>query len=140
MANHVASASIEVRASTDRVWRALTDPDMVEQYMFGSRVSTTWEPGSPITWAGAYEGKPYEDKGEVLEVEPSRRLRVTHYSPLSNQPDVPENYHTLTYELTAHGDTTTITLTQDGNDSAEQAEQFSQNWASVLEQLKAVVD
>ena len=44
-------------------------------------------------------GKPYQDKGEVLEVDAPRRLSVTHYSPLMGQEDEPENYHTVIYTL-----------------------------------------
>jgi uncharacterized protein YndB with AHSA1/START domain len=107
--------------------------------MMGARVETDWQVGSPITWSGEVEGRPFEDKGEVLEVDAPNRLSVTHYSPLMGQADAPENYHTIVYELSGDGPTTVV-LTQDGNDSAEQAEQFSANWQGMLESLKATVE
>jgi uncharacterized protein YndB with AHSA1/START domain len=88
MADFVATAETEIEAPPKRVWTALTDPDEIEKYMFGSHVVTDWKPGSPIVWKGEYEGKQYEDKGKVLEYEPERLLRVTHFSPLSGQEDV----------------------------------------------------
>lgn len=118
----------------------MTDPDQVEQYMMGSRVDSDWQPGSAITWSGEWEGKSYQDKGRVLAAEPGRLLEVTHYSPLSGDEDVPENYHTLRYELSAAGDGTTISLTQDGCECAEQAEQFSRNWQGMLDGLKRVAE
>ena len=63
MAGHVAVAETEVNAKPDEVWSALTDPDAIEQYMFGSRVETDWKEGSPIVWKGEYEGESYEDRG-----------------------------------------------------------------------------
>ena len=90
----VATAEIDIEAPVERVWSALVDPDQIEKYMFGSRVETDWQVGSPIVWAGEYDGKPYEDKGEVLAVDEPTRLSVSHFSPLSGQDDVPENYHT----------------------------------------------
>src|SRR5689334_21174662 len=135
MSGHVAHAEVEVSAAPAQVWKALTDPTAVEQWMQGSKVSTDWEVGSPITWAGEYDGRTYEDKGEVLQADAGERLRVTHYSPLMGQPDEPESYHTLDYRLTDQGDHTTLTLDQDGNDSEEQAEQFSQNWQAMLDAL-----
>jgi uncharacterized protein YndB with AHSA1/START domain len=142
MAGHVAHARITVDAPPERAWSALTDPALIKEWMVGSNVTTTWEVGSPITWAGEYEGRPYEDKGEVLEFSPPRRLSMTHYSPLMGQEDRPENYHTVTYGLEPDGDAgpTTITLDQDGNDSQEQAEQFSKNWQSMLDALKSAVE
>ena len=140
MTGHVAHAETEISASPDQVWDALTDPSAIEKFMFGSKVSTDWQVGSAITWAGEMEGRSYEDKGEILQADKPERLRVTHYSPLMGQPDEPENYHTLDYRLAATGDTTTVTLDQDGNDSEEQAEQFGANWQGMLDGLKAYVE
>ena len=140
MADHVAHAETEISASPGQVWDALTDPDAISTFMFGAKVDTDWEEGSAITWSGEYDGKPYQDKGEILEVVESQRLRMTHYSPLSGEDDVPENYHTLDYRITDEGETTRLTLDQDGNDSAEQAEQFAANWQTMLDQVKEYVE
>lgn len=94
MAGFEATGRTEIAAPPARVWTAMTDPDQVAQYMMGSRVKTDWQPGSPITWSGDWEGRPYQDTGEVLAAEPGRLLEVTHYSPLTGDEDVPENYHT----------------------------------------------
>lgn len=136
MTGKVATAAVDIAATPQRVWTALTDPDEIEKYMFGSRVKTDWKPGSPIVWKGEYEGRKYEDKGEVIEVQPRRRLVVTHFSPLSGQPDEPDNYHTVTYELRGSGDSTHVELSQDNNGSAEEAEHSAANWQLMLDGLK----
>jgi uncharacterized protein YndB with AHSA1/START domain len=140
MTDHVARAEVDVDAAQDAVWAALTDPERIADWMMGAKVSTDWQVGSPITWQGEMDGRPYEDKGEVLEVDEPNRLSVTHYSPLMGEADAPENYHTIVYELSGGDGPTTVALTQDGNDSAEQAEQFSANWQGMLEGLKASVE
>jgi uncharacterized protein YndB with AHSA1/START domain len=140
MTDHVAHAETMISASPQQVWDALTDADAIEQFMFGAQVETDWEEGSTITWTGEYDGRPYQDKGEILEVVECRLLRLTHFSPLSGEDDVPENYHTLTYRLVASGETTRLTLDQDGNESAEQAEQFAQNWQAMLDLVKEYVE
>jgi uncharacterized protein YndB with AHSA1/START domain len=138
--NFVAKAEIDVGAPPSDVWKALTDPELIAKYFFGSQVKTDWRPGSPIVWTGEYQGKSYEDKGEVLGVEPNRRLRVTHFSPMTGQPDKPENYHTLTWELDERGDATHVSLTQDNNGSEEEAEHSTANWEMVLGGLKKTVE
>jgi uncharacterized protein YndB with AHSA1/START domain len=140
LADHVATAAIEINAPRGRVWSALTDPEQIEKYMFGSRVETDWERGSPIVWKGEYQGKTYEDKGKILEIEPERRLKVTHFSPLSGREDVPANYHTLIYELEQRGDKTGVSLSQDNNGSEEEAEHSRANWEKMLTGLKEVVE
>jgi uncharacterized protein YndB with AHSA1/START domain len=137
----VARAEVIVARHPSAVWTALTDPGQVSRWMVGTTVTTDWQVGSPITWQGELNGRPYEDKGEVLEADAPRRLSVTHYSPLMGQEDRPENYHTVTYTLTPTRDgRTTLALEQDGNDSADQAEQFSQNWQQMLESLKEAAE
>ena len=140
MTDHVATADVAVDASRDKVWAALTDPEQIKQYMFGSEVVTDWKQGSPIVWRGEYEGKKYEDKGEIVEIEPGRRLKVTHFSPLSGQEDRPENYHTVLYELEEREGRTHVSLSQDNNPSKEAAEHSRANWETMLAGLKQVVE
>jgi uncharacterized protein YndB with AHSA1/START domain len=140
MGDHVATAEIEIDASRDKVWSALTDPEQIKEYFFGSQVVTDWKPGSPIVWKGEYEGKKYEDKGEVVEIEPERRLKVTHFSPLSGEEDRPENYHTLVYELEQSNGQTHVSLSQDNNPSEEAAEHSQANWETMLSGLKKFVE
>ena len=141
MTGHIARAEVIVDAKPNAVWDALTDPEQVRAWMVGTTVTTDWQAGSPITWQGEMNGKPFVDTGEVLAAAAPSRLSMTHYSPLMGQEDRPENYHTVTYTLTPTRDgRTTVALEQDGNESAEQAEQFSQNWQSMLESLKQTAE
>ena len=140
MPDFVARAETEIDAKPAQVWDALTDADLIEKYMFGSRVETDWKVGSPITWKGEYEGKAYEDKGEVVAIEPGRRLEVTHFSPLSGKDDRPENYHRLVYELEERNGVTHVSLSQDNNPTEEAAEHSRANWEKMLAGLKQVVE
>ena len=140
MTGHVATAQCEIDAAPDKVWQALTEPELIKKYMFGSEVKTDWKPGNPITWQGEFEGRKYEDKGEILAVEPGRRLEVTHFSPLTGQEDRPENYHRVLYELRQTDGGTSVRLTQDNSSSAEEAEHSAANWQMMLDGLKKVAE
>jgi uncharacterized protein YndB with AHSA1/START domain len=67
-----------------------------------------------------------------VTVEPDRSLRFTHYSPLSGQPDVPENYHTITFDLTPRADGTELTISQSNAASEDERKHSEANWAKVL--------
>lgn len=136
----VAKQSVKVDAPTSKVWDALVNPAMIKQYMFGTTAASDWKPGSPITFSGEWQGKPYEDKGVILRAEPGRVLEYTHYSPLSGQPDVPENYHTVTIELSEQNDGTTVVLSQDNNATEQEREHSEKNWAGVLAGLKKLLE
>ncbi len=140
MKGHVAVAEIQIDASPGRVWSALTDAAEIKQYMFGSEVETDWEPGNRIVWKGEYEGENYQDHGEIVEFKPERRLVMTHFSPLTGQEDIPENYHTLTYELDEVNGETQVKLTQDNNSTPDAAEHSRANWEKMLEGLKSFVE
>jgi uncharacterized protein YndB with AHSA1/START domain len=116
------------------------DPEMISRYMFGTRVATDWQEGSPITWEGEWEGQRYEDKGTVIEVEPLRALEFSHFSPLTGLPDVPANYHDVRIEIEGDGSATTVSLTQDNNETAEAQKHSEGNWQTMLDGLKKIVE
>jgi uncharacterized protein YndB with AHSA1/START domain len=136
----IAKASITINAPVAKVWDALTNPDEIKKFMFGTEAVSEWNEGSPIVWKGIWEGKPYEDKGVILNIEPQRMLQYTHFSPLSGAADVPENYHTLTYELSEKGDTTLVVLSQDNISNEEEREHSQKMWEMLLVSLKDVLE
>ena len=137
---YIAEAAITINASASKVWDALTRPDLIKQYLFGTEVATDWQVGSPITYRGTWEGKTYEDKGKILQIEPGRLLVSTYWSSLSSVPDIPENYQTVRYELSAESDGTRLTITQDNNDTQEAAAHSEQNWEMVLDSIKKLLE
>ncbi len=140
MKGHVATAEVDVQASAERVWQAMTDPRLIAEYMFGSQVDTDWQVGSPIAWRGEYDGKSFEDHGTVVVFEPRQVLEVTHFSPLTGQEDRPENYHRVRYEVAEADGSTHVGLEQDNNGSAEEAEHSAANWQMMLDGLKRVAE
>jgi uncharacterized protein YndB with AHSA1/START domain len=141
MANdHLAKASTTIEAGAAEVWDALVDPAKIKEYMFGTNVSSDWKVGSPISWKGEWEGKAYEDKGVILQLNPPRVLQYTHFSPLAGLPDEPENYHTVTIELAENGSATNVTLSQDNNPTEKAREHSEKNWGMMLEGLKKFVE
>jgi uncharacterized protein YndB with AHSA1/START domain len=141
MANDfVAQATTTIEAPASEVWDALVDPKKIKQYMFGTNVESEWKAGSPITWKGEWQGKAYEDKGEILNVTPGRTLQYTHFSPLAGLPDTPENYHTVTIELADHGGKTNVALEQNNNPTDEAREHSEKNWTMMLDGLKKFLE
>ena len=138
--NLIATATVTINATDAEVWNGLTNPEIIEKYMMGATVASDWKEGSKITWKGEFKGKNYEDKGEILEIAPQEKLKYTHFSPLSGEDDKPENYHTVTVNLSGDKKQTTVSLTQDKNKNEKATEESEKNWKMMLEGLKKILE
>lgn len=143
MGNFVARAAVEISAPRPTVWRVLTSNGSHPEIMFGAEVVSDWRLGSRIVWRGEWKGTAYEDHGRVVELEDNEepwRIVLTHFSPLTGQPDVPENYHTLRFELDEVPAGTRVMLDQDNNPTAESARHARDNWVEMLRGVKTVAE
>jgi len=138
--DHVAHATTTITAPADKVWDALTNPATIKQYMLGAAVASTWKVGDAITWKGEMKGKPYEDKGRILRSERNKLIEYSHFSPMSGEPDVPENYHVVTVKLSPDGNGTRVDLAQTKNPTEDARKHSEENWNQMLTGLKSIVE
>ena len=135
-----AQVSETIKVPAGKVWEALVTPSIIKQYFFGTDTETDWKVGSPVKFSGEWQGKTYRDKGTVLANEPGKKLQYTYWSSMSGIEDKPENYVTVTYELTENNDYTIVTISQDNIPSAEMKEHSAANWSKVLKSLKDLLE
>jgi AraC family transcriptional activator of pyochelin receptor len=135
-----AKTQVTIEATPARVWDALTRPELIKKYLMGADVHTDWKVGSPITYTGEYKGKPFEERGEILAVEPRQLLRMTHFSVSSGKEDKPENYARVTWELRANAGATVVSVSQDNLDTEKSVAASEANWDAVLAGLKKTVE
>jgi uncharacterized protein YndB with AHSA1/START domain len=129
-----------IDAPIDRVWKAVTTPALIKQWFFGVDTTSDWKVGSPLVHTGEYQGKPYVDNGEILRIEPPKLLEHTHWSDVSGKPDRPEDYQTVTWELTEHDGATELRITEQNLPSREAAETSEQAWNAALTKLKELLE
>ncbi len=133
-----------VIAAAPEIWRALTTPAPLKQFFFDADIVTSWKVGSPIRVKGEFNGKTYEDKGDIVAFDPPRQLSFSHWSALSEQADTRANDHLVSFDLKPQGAATKVTLTQaklTGGAAASDAEHradYEKNWTSVLDGLAKV--
>lgn len=140
MATLTLHKSIAIEASVKQVWNALTDPELIKEYFFDTETTTDWKKGSPVYFRGVWDGVPYEDKGIILDIEPLKFVTYSYWSSFSGTEDKPENYANITYELQDKGETTVMTVIQEGFKNKEAQEHSEQNWSYVLDSLKKLVE
>ena len=137
--NHQSKYQTIIKAPIDKVWNALTNPEMVKQYFFGSNQETDWDVGSKVLWTGEYDGTTYVDKGVVLEYLPNKKLSYSYLSSWSGLDDKPENYLLVSYEVTPTESGTELIISQSNYDE-EKAKHSSGNWKIVVDGLKNLIE
>ena len=140
MKDYVVHQQIALNAKPEIVWEALTNPEKTKKYFFNARVISQWKEGSPITFKGEWEGKTYQDKGTILQVVPDKLFRYNHWSSLSGIEDKPENYVTITYELSGKNDETKLKITQENIPDEKTRKHSEENWNKVLTSLKNLLE
>ena len=140
MTDLTSAASIAIDAPIDDVWAAITTPDTIEKWFFGVRTESDWEVGSSIVHRGEWQGKPYEDKGEIVRIDPPKLLVHTHWSDVSGTPDRAESYQEVTWALEEKGDGTQLTVSERNLPSDEAKQVSDQSWGMVLGNLKQLLE
>lgn len=132
MMPETAKASTTINAPADKVWQALIDPAAIKQYMFGTTVTSDWREGSPITWKGEFNGKPYEDHGTIKKVDAPRRLEYSHASG--------NDSHDIIITLAPDGNATRVDLSQTNNATADARKESEKNWGMMLSSMKQMLE
>ena len=132
--------SISINAPKSKVWMALIDPEQVKKYFFGTILKSDWKVGSAITFSGEWEGKPYMDKGTILQIETEKILKYNYWSSFSGTEDKPENYANIVYSLEEKNGETVFSILQDGIKTKEARDHPEQNWKMVMNNLKELLE
>ena len=141
--NHdlIVSKSIVINAELPKVWNALTNPEIIKEYLFGTETLTDWKVGSEIIFQGEYQGQKYRDKGVILENILHRRLRYSYWTGFSGLEDKPENYSIVTYTLTKKDENTTeLNWTQQGFANEEGYNHSFSGMEAFLETIKKIIE
>lgn len=141
MSNSFSStSSIIINAPLEKVWEALTKPELVKQYFFGTDLVTTWEVGAPIFFRGEWEGKSYEDKGTILSFLPMTSFSFNYWSSFSGSPDTLETRQLLEYTVEETSEGVRVAIKQSNVDTQERADHSAKNWDMVLQGLKKMIE
>ncbi|MEP6677042.1 MAG: SRPBCC family protein [Ferruginibacter sp.] len=138
--NITGQASITIDKPVSKVWEALTKPELIKKYFFGTDTHTDWKPGSPIRFTGEYQGKKYEDKGTILDVETNKFIKYNYWSSMSGIEDKPENYVNITYDLNELDGKTVLTIVQENIPDEKMKAHSEENWKKVLQGLKDMLE
>jgi uncharacterized protein YndB with AHSA1/START domain len=128
---------IYIKTTPERLWEAITDPDLRSQYTFGMRVESDWTPGSRFQGTHPMAPGPLTE-GENLEVDPPRRL-VQSFNALWSDDVKAEGTSRVTWEIEPVGDSCRLTVTHDQLREGANDEIYG-GWPQILSGLKTLLE
>jgi uncharacterized protein YndB with AHSA1/START domain/DNA-binding transcriptional ArsR family regulator len=132
---------IYIKTTPERLWQAITDPEMRPKYWFGVGVHSDWKPGSAykgVAGSGTISPALAIFEGENLEVEPPRRL-VQSFKALWSDAAKSEGTSRVTWEIEQIEDSCRLTVTHDQLREGAKLELYG-GWPQVLSGLKTLLE
>ena len=132
---------IYIRTTAEALWNALIDPEQTRKYWAGTWQESEWKPGA--AWRIMMPDGRIADSGEVVEIEPHKRLVVTWRNEFRPELTV-EGFSRLTYQLEQQGDMVKLMLTHEMLELPGGPSKFidavSSGWPAILSSLKSMLE
>jgi uncharacterized protein YndB with AHSA1/START domain len=125
---------IYIRTTPERLWEAITDGEIRSKYQFGARVTSEWTPGSRFEMGVPGDSGFLLGEGEILEVDPPRRL-VQTMTALWSDDVKSEGPSRITWEIEQVQDSCRLIVTHDQLREGANDELYG-GWPMILSGLK----
>ena len=127
-----------IRTTPEKLWEALLQPEFTRQYWSGVWADCEWKKSSP--WKLLFPDGRVADTGEVLEIEPPRRLVLKWRNEFMPEMKA-EGYSRCTIELEPQGQVVKLTITHEIDKTGSKFIQaVSGGWPSILSSLKSMLE
>lgn len=126
-----------IRTTPEKLWHALTTPEIIKQYRFGMSVESDWKVGSP--WSMYADGS-LMDSGEILESVSPKRLVMSWFNEWKPEFKA-EGHSRCVYEIEPVGATAKLTLTHSMEwPDSQFIGAVSEGWPMVISNLKSLLE
>ncbi len=127
-----------IRTTPQKLWEALTRPEFIRQYWFGVNIECAWKKGSP--WKLVYPDGRLADAGEILEIEPPRRMVIRWQNEWNPELKI-EGPSRCTIELEPVGTAVKLSITHSiEREPSRFIDAVSGGWPKVLSNLKSLLE
>ena len=127
---------VYIKTTPERLWEAITDPEMRKKYSFGVETRSDWTPGSD--YKASVPGVVDIAEGENIEVDPPRRL-VQTFTALWSDEVKAAGASRVTWEIVPVGDSCQLTVIHDRLPEDANPELYG-GWPMILSGLKTLLE
>jgi uncharacterized protein YndB with AHSA1/START domain len=127
-----------IRTTPEKLWRALAEPEFTRKFWVGTVQECDWRVGSP--WKLVLPDGRVADMGEVVEIDPPRKLVLTWQHHLFAELTA-EGFSRMTYDLESMGSSVKLTVTHtiEKKDS-KLVKAVSNGWPNIFASLKSLLE
>jgi uncharacterized protein YndB with AHSA1/START domain len=126
-----------IRTTPEKLWQALTEPEFTKQFWYGTWQDCDWK--KDASWKIMMPDGRVADSGEVLEIEPNKRLVLSWRNEFSDLRA--EGYSRMTYLLEPQGELVRFTVTHEMDKlNSKFIEAVSGGWPSIVSSLKSLLE
>jgi uncharacterized protein YndB with AHSA1/START domain len=133
-------STILINATKQKVWDALTKPELVKKWQYGSDVITDWKVGSEIRFRVEWEDKVFEQWGKILEIIPNELIKYSLFFPRPDLEDKEENYFIMSYIISESENKIKLQILKEDNRPRAVKEEESNEENPVLLALKEIIE
>jgi uncharacterized protein YndB with AHSA1/START domain len=127
-----------IRTTAEKLWQALTEPEFTRKFWVDTVQECEWKPGA--SWRLVKPDGSTADSGEVVEIEPHRRLVLTWQNHMFPEMTA-EGYSRMTYELEPMAGQVKLTVTHTMDKSESKlVKAVSTGWPHILSSLKSLLE
>lgn len=127
-----------IRTTPEKLWRALIEPEFTRQFWMGTTQECEWKPGA--SWLIRFSDGRLADSGEVVEIEPHRKLVLKWRHELTPELTA-EGYSRATYELEPQGEVVKLTVRHEmDRPESKFIQAVSGGWPIILASLKSFLE
>lgn len=128
-----------IRTAPEKVFEAITRPEMARRYWGHENVSDDWQSGSKWQHIRTDPARTVDLVGEVIESDPPRRLVISWAN--ESQKDDPDQYSRVTFDIEPQGDVVKLTVTHDElRPGSGMLNGISKGWPHVLSSMKSFLE
>jgi uncharacterized protein YndB with AHSA1/START domain len=128
-----------IRTTPEKVYEAITNPDIARRYWGHANVSDDWQPGSRWAHVRLDAARTVDLVGKVIETDPPRKLVISWAN--ESQQDDPDQYSRVTFDIEAQGDLVKLTvLHTELQPGSGMLNGISKGWPQVLSSMKSFLE
>jgi uncharacterized protein YndB with AHSA1/START domain len=125
-----------IESAPEKIWRALTDPELTAEYWGHSNVSD-WQVGSSWEHQRTDGTRTADVVGAVVESAPPTRLATTWDDPGEHRPAGPSR---VTFDIQPFGEIVRLTVTHANLADEAERDASAAGWSAVMSNLKSLME